>query len=74
MALKQDKILKDSLKTAKIIECPTCGTLISIQGDVFREIQWWEMLDWNTMPETFAKLPKNIQEQIRKARLINECP
>ncbi|MFB3888607.1 MAG: hypothetical protein ACE14S_03885 [Candidatus Bathyarchaeia archaeon] len=29
-----------------------------------RSVEWWELLDWETMPEAFRKLPKEIQMKI----------
>lgn len=33
-------------------------------------VNWWEMLDWRTMPETYEKLPEEIKAEIQKAGLI----
>jgi hypothetical protein len=33
-------------------------------------VDWWEMLDWKTMPETYEKLPEDIKTKIEKAGLI----
>lgn len=52
------------------IVCPVCAALLEITEDGVREIEWWEILDWKTMPETFAKLPKSIQKKIRDKDLI----
>ncbi|MFQ6075254.1 MAG: hypothetical protein ACE5Z5_03835 [Candidatus Bathyarchaeia archaeon] len=32
---------------------------------VLRSVEWWEMLDWETMPRVFEKLPEEIKEKIR---------
>ena len=61
-----DKLLKSSLKRAQLIQCPCCLSILSVQQNAAREVQWWELLDWKTMPETFNKLPQPIQNEIRK--------
>lgn len=33
-------------------------------------VEWWEMIDWKTMPETYEKLPEEIKAKIGKAGLI----
>jgi predicted DNA-binding protein (MmcQ/YjbR family) len=35
-----------------------------------KTVEWWEMLDWKTMPEAFEKLPEETKEKIRSACLI----
>jgi len=37
------------------------------------KMEWWEMLDWNTMPRTFKMLPEELKEKIKKAGLIEEA-
>jgi antitoxin component of MazEF toxin-antitoxin module len=50
------------------------GELVKIEvGNnslILRTVEWWEMLDWKTMPDAYAKLPDEIKEKIRQARLI----
>jgi hypothetical protein len=45
------------------------GDVIKIEireGELrLKSAEWWEMLDWETMPDTFAKLPKDVQDKIR---------
>jgi hypothetical protein len=31
---------------------------------MLRSAEWWELLDWETMPEAFKRLPKEIQAKI----------
>lgn len=33
-------------------------------------VEWWEMLDWKTMPETYEKLPNKIKRKIEATQLI----
>ena len=35
---------------------------------VFKAVEWWEMIDWESMPEVFEKLPDEIKEKIRLSR------
>lgn len=35
-----------------------------------KAVEWWEMLDWKTMPVTYEKLPSEIKEKIETAHLI----
>ncbi|HLE75705.1 MAG TPA: hypothetical protein VI864_06650 [Candidatus Bathyarchaeia archaeon] len=37
-----------------------------------KAVEWWEMLDWNTMPEAFDKLPNEVKEKILNAGLIQQ--
>jgi len=32
-------------------------------------VEWWEMLDWKSMPEAYQKLPEEIQTKIRQTNL-----
>ncbi|HIH87819.1 TPA: hypothetical protein HA344_01250 [Candidatus Bathyarchaeota archaeon] len=32
--------------------------------------EWWEMLDWNEMAETYKLLPEEIREKIRSRGLL----
>lgn len=36
----------------------------------FERVEWWEMLDWKSMPDAFQKLPEDIQAQIKEAGLL----
>jgi len=52
--------------TVKIIQCPSCTALLEIHEEgLVRELQWFELLDWNTMPDVFDKLPQDIKNEIR---------
>jgi len=35
-----------------------------------KSVEWWEMLDWKTMPETFRKLPEETKKKIKAAGLF----
>lgn len=35
-----------------------------------KSVEWWEMLDWKAMPDTFMKLPEDIKKKVKEARLI----
>lgn len=35
-----------------------------------KAVEWWEMLDWKTMPETYEKLPEETKRKIKDACLI----
>lgn len=35
-----------------------------------KAVEWWEMLDWKTMPDAYAKLPDEVKEKIKQAELI----
>lgn len=37
---------------------------------ILKSVEWWEMLDWQTMPETFEKLPEETKRKIRTAGLF----
>lgn len=38
---------------------------------VFAEkAKWYHMLDWNKMPETYAKLPNKIKKEVRELGLF----
>jgi len=32
---------------------------------ILESVEWWEMIDWKTQPEAYAKLPENIKSKIR---------
>jgi len=35
-----------------------------------KAVEWWEMLDWETMPHVFEKLPEETKEKIKRAGLL----
>lgn len=35
-----------------------------------KTVEWWEMLDWGTMQETYEKLPEETKRKIENAGLI----
>jgi len=37
---------------------------------ILKAVEWWEMLDWKTMPETYEKLPDQIKRKIETAQLV----
>jgi len=50
----------------KYVRCPKCEAILEIDEEgLAREVEWWEMLDWSTMKETFDKLPPEIRNKIR---------
>jgi hypothetical protein len=50
----------------RIIQCPICSAILEVDpSGLARELQWWELLDWKTMPKTFDKLPTSIKNEIR---------
>jgi hypothetical protein len=62
-----EKIICDSsfpFKDGEIIK-------IEIGNDslILKPVEWWEMLDWKTMPETFEKLPEETKTKIKTAVL-----
>lgn len=36
---------------------------------VLSKPEWWEMLDWDEMPQVWKTLPEEIKEQVRAADL-----
>lgn len=49
----------------KYIQCPSCQAILEVTEDgSAKEVEWWEMLDWKTMPNTFKKLPIDIRFKI----------
>lgn len=59
------------------IYCAVCGqSQGGIVSDPFGETdpvavdaEWWRMVKWDTMPETWGKLSSEIKEEIREAGL-----
>ena len=50
----------------RYIQCPCCTAILEVDKDgLAREVQWWELLDWRTMGNTFDKLPTRIKNDIR---------
>ena len=37
---------------------------------ILKAVEWWEMLDWKTLPHVFEKLPEEMKEKIKKAGLL----
>jgi hypothetical protein len=35
-----------------------------------KTVEWWELLDWKTMPAAYEKLPEDIKNKIKNAGLI----
>jgi len=57
-----EKVLSDSqfpFEDGEIIK-------IEIGNDslILRAVEWWEMLDWGTMPKVLEKLPPELKEKI----------
>lgn len=63
-----EKIISDSnfpFKDGEIVKIEIGNNSLKL-----RAVEWWEMLDWKTMPETFEKLPEEIKRKIKNAGLI----
>lgn len=63
-----EKVLKDSefpFKDGEIVKIEVGNESVMV-----RSVEWWEMLDWETMPEAFEKLPAEIKEKVKQAGLI----
>lgn len=63
-----EKVIQDSnfpFKDGEIVK-------LEIGNDTLKlgPVEWWEMLDWKTMPDAFSKLPDEIKEKIKAAKLI----
>jgi len=57
-----EKVLSDSqfpFEDGEIIK-------IEIGNDslILRAVEWWEMLEWGTMPRVLEKLPRELKEKI----------
>lgn len=35
-------------------------------------VEWWEMIDWSSQPESFNRLPNEVKAKIRRAGLAPE--
>jgi len=62
------KVLEDSAFPFKD------GDLVKfdIQPDgsvILKGVEWWEMIDWESQPEGFEKLPDEVKTKIRKTGL-----
>ena len=46
------------------------GDIVKIEIDndslILHNVEWWEMIDWETMLKVFEKLPQQIKEKIRE--------
>jgi len=44
--------------------------LVKVASDtvILRQAEWWEMLDWETMPQVYEKLPEEIKQKIERTR------
>jgi len=62
-----ERVLKDEnfpFKDGDIVKIEVGNESLQV-----RPVEWWEMLDWKTMPEAFEKLPAEVKEKIKKAGL-----
>ena len=62
-----EKVLSDAafpFKDGDVVKIEVSEGALKLKG-----VEWWEMLDWETMPEAFKKLPQDIQAKIRNAIL-----
>ena len=39
-------------------------------GLTLRAVEWWEVVDWRTIPEAFQHLPEDVKEKVKAAGLI----
>jgi len=63
-----ESVIRDSsfpFKDGEIVKIEIGNSSLKLKA-----VEWWEMLDWKTMPETFKKLPPEIQRKIKDAGLI----
>lgn len=65
-----EKVLSDSqfpFQDGEIVK-------IEIGNDslILRGVEWWEMLDWETMPKVLEKLPQEIKEKISRTEIKTE--
>jgi len=63
-----EKVIRDSgfpFKDRDIVKIEIRSNSLTL-----RPVEWWEMLDWKTMPEAFLRLPEEIKEKIKQADLI----
>jgi hypothetical protein len=64
------KIVDDSsfpFKNGEIVKIEIGNSSLKLKA-----VEWWEMLDWQTMPETYEKLPDDVKRKIETARQIQE--
>ncbi|RLI76958.1 hypothetical protein DRP04_12095 [Archaeoglobales archaeon] len=57
------KLIKDSkfpFKDGEIVK-------ITIKDNslIVKSVEWWEMIDWDSIPEVFEKLPEEIKQKIK---------
>ncbi|RLG87901.1 MAG: hypothetical protein DRO18_02470 [Thermoprotei archaeon] len=49
------------------------GDLVKIEignnSILVKKPEWWEMIDWNEMPEAYERLPEDIKKKIREKGL-----
>jgi len=63
-----EKVIGDSsfpFKDGDIVKIRIGNNCLNLES-----VDWWEMLDWKTMPEAYEKLPAEIKEKIANAGLI----
>ena len=50
----------------KFVRCPRCESILEVDEEgLAREMEWWKLLDWSQMKNTFDKLPPEIRNKIR---------
>ncbi len=62
------KVIEDSnfpFKDNDIVKIRIENNSIFLEG-----VEWWEMIDWETQPEAYAKLPEKIKSKIRASKVI----
>ena len=63
-----ESILEDSrfpFKNNEVVKIQIGNDSLSLE-----RVEWWEMLDWGSMPDAFEKLPPDVQAKIREAGLL----
>jgi hypothetical protein len=63
-----EKVISDSsfpFKDGEIVKIDIGNSSLKLEA-----VEWWEMLDWKTMPETYEKLPEETKAKIKNACLI----
>lgn len=63
-----ERIISDSnfpFKDGEIVKIEIGNSSLNLKS-----VEWWEMLDWKTMPETFEKLPEETKRKIKIAGLL----
>ena len=53
-------------KKERLIVCPRCEAILEVNEEgLAREAEWWELLMWSNMKNTFKRLPPELRNKIR---------